>query len=69
MEKWMFQCEGGESVKRTGWEDDCYSRHSEQIQEEAEWIIWIILGYESGSDTDSSLLNHSKLLLCFVMLR
>ena len=46
------------------WED-CCSRHSREIQKKAEWV-WI-LGYGSGSYTDnSSLLNHSKLLLCYV---
>ena len=53
-------------MERSEWED-CYSGHGGQIQETAEWI-WI-LRYGSGSDTDSSLLNHSKWLLCYVKWR
>ena len=64
-EEYIFQCEGCKSMERTEWED-CYSGHGGQIQETPEWI-WI-LRYGSGSDTDSSLLNHSKLLLCYVTL-
>jgi len=52
-------------VERGG-QEDCGSRHGGEIEEKAE-LIWIP-GYGSGSYTDSSLLNHSKLLLCYIIL-